>query len=353
MGSFLCEKLSGKRVELGLVPLGSIGLSVFGIDLFFSYAGLAGVGQVTDNTIGIASFLQQAGGYRVLMDLLGIGVFGGFYIVPLFAFIQHRANPKHLSRIIAANNILNALLMVLSAVAGIVLIGLLELTVPQFFLALALTNILVASYIYTVVPEFLIRLLVWMLTHTMYRVKHTGMDNIPDEGPCMLVCNHVSYVDALLLGGAIRRPVRFVMFKPIYDMPLLNYIFRTGKTIPIDSKTRNPEIYRQAFERIREELAAGEVVCIFPEGRLTEDGEIDEFRAGIEKIVSDSPVPVIPMALSGLWGSFFSHKGGKALTRLPRRFWSRIKLAVGTGVPPQDVQASDLRERVLALRERP
>ena len=141
LGSFLCEKLSGKRVELGLVPLGSIGLSVFGIDLFFSYAGLAGVGQVTDNTIGIASFLQQAGGYRVLMDLLGIGVFGGFYIVPLFAFIQHRGNPKHLSRIIAANNILNALLMVLSAVAGIVLIGLLELTVPQFFLALALTNI--------------------------------------------------------------------------------------------------------------------------------------------------------------------------------------------------------------------
>lgn len=353
LGSFLCEKLSGKRVELGLVPLGSIGLSVFGIDLFFSYAGLASVGQVANNSIGIGSFLQQAGGYRVLLDLLGIGVFGGFYIVPLFAFIQHRANPKHLSRIIAANNILNALLMVLSAVAGIVLIGFLEMTVPQFFLALALTNILVAAYIYTVVPEFLIRLLVWMLTHTLYRVKHSGMDNIPDEGPCMLVCNHVSYVDALLLGGAIRRPVRFVMFKPIYDMPLLNYIFRTGKTIPIDSKTRNPAIYEQAFVRIREELAAGEVVCIFPEGRLTEDGEIDEFRAGIEKIVSDSPVPVIPMALSGLWGSFFSHKGGKALTRLPRRFWSRIKLAVGAAVPPQEVQADDLRQQVRALRERP
>jgi len=243
--------------------------------------------------------------------------------------------------------------MVLSAVAGIVLVGLLEITVPQFFLVLALSNILVAAYIYTVVPEFLIRLLVWMLTHTMYRVKHTGMDNIPDEGPCMLVCNHVSYVDALLLAGAIRRPVRFVMFKPIYDMPVLNYIFRTGKTIPIDSKSRNPKIYEQAFVRIREELAVGEVVCIFPEGRLTEDGEIDEFRAGIEKIVSDSPVPVIPMALSGLWGSVFSHKGGKALTHLPRRFWSRIKLAVGTGVSPQEVQASDLRKRVLALRECP
>jgi len=348
LGSFLCEKLSGKRVELGLVPLGSIGLSVFGVDLFFSYAGLAGNGQVD-----IAGFLQQAGGYRVLMDLLGIGVFGGFYIVPLFAFIQHRSNPKHLSRIIAANNILNALLMVGSAVAGIVLVGLLELTVPQFFLALALANVLVASYIYTVVPEFLIRLLVWMLTHTMYRVKHHGMEHIPDEGPCMLVCNHVSYVDALLLAGAIRRPVRFVMFKPIYDMPLLNYIFRTGKTIPIDSKTRNPVIYERAFVRIREELEAGEVVCIFPEGKLTDDGEVAEFRAGIEKIVADYPVPVIPMALSGLWGSFFSHKGGKALTRLPRRFWSRIKLAVGDAVAPEQVRADDLRDRVLALRERP
>ncbi len=348
LGSFLCEKLSGKRVELGLVPLGSIGLSLFGIDLFFSYAGLQGTEQVD-----IAGFLQQAGGYRVLIDLLGIGVFGGFYIVPLFAFIQHRSNPKHLSRIIAANNILNALLMVLSAAAGIVLIGLLELTVPQFFLALALANILVASYIYTVVPEFLIRLLVWMLTHTMYRVKHEGMDKIPEEGACVLVCNHVSYVDALLLAGAIRRPVRFVMFKPIYDMPVLNYIFRTGKTIPIDSKSRNPEIYERAFERIREELAEGEVVCIFPEGKLTGDGEVDEFKAGIEKIIADTPVPVVPMALSGLWGSFFSHKGGKALTRLPRRFWSRIKLNVGDAVLPGEVQAADLRERVLALRERP
>ena len=348
LGSFLCEKLSGKRVELGLVPLGSIGLSVFGIDLFFSYAGLAGAGQVD-----VAGFLQQTGGYRVLMDLLGIGVFGGFYIVPLFAFIQHRSNPHHLARIIAANNILNALLMVLSAAAGIVFIGMLEFTVPEFFLALALANIVVAAYIYTVVPEFLIRLLVWMLTHTMYRVKHEGMDNIPDDGPCVLVCNHVSYVDALLLAGAIRRPVRFVMFKPIYDMPLLNYIFRTGKTIPIDSKTRNPEIYERAFVRIEEELAAGEVVCIFPEGKLTGDGEVDEFKAGIEKIIGTTPVPVVPMALSGLWGSFFSHKDGPALSRLPRRFWSRVKLTVGKAVAPEAVNAVDLRNRVLAMRERP
>lgn len=345
LGSFLCEKMSGRRVELGLVPLGSIGLSVFGIDLFFSYQGLSDA-----TNVGIQQFLSQPGGLRILIDLLGVGVFGGFYIVPLFAFVQHRSDPRHLSRIIAANNILNALLMVCSAITGIVLVGFLELTIPQFFLVLALANVLVAAYIYTVVPEFLIRLLIWMLTHTIYRVKHDGLDNIPEEGPCVLVCNHVSYVDALIMAGAIRRPVRFVMFKPIYDMPVLNYIFRTGKAIPIDSKTRNPQIYDQAFERIAAELDAGEVVCIFPEGKLTTDGEIDEFRNGIEKIIARNPVPVVPMALRGLWGSFFSHKDGKALAKLPKRFWSRVELVAAAPVTPEAVSAPSLHSTVQALR---
>lgn len=345
LGSFLCEKMSGRRVELGLVPLGSIGLSVFGIDLFFSYQGLSDA-----TNVGIQQFLSQPGGLRILIDLLGVGVFGGFYIVPLFAFVQHRSDPRHLSRIIAANNILNALLMVCSAITGIVLVGFLELTIPQFFLVLALANVLVATYIYTVVPEFLIRLLIWMLTHTIYRVKHDGLDNIPEEGPCVLVCNHVSYVDALIMAGAIRRPVRFVMFKPIYDMPVLNYIFRTGKAIPIDSKTRNPQIYDQAFERIAAELDAGEVVCIFPEGKLTTDGEIDEFRNGIEKIIARNPVPVVPMALRGLWGSFFSHKDGKALAKLPKRFWSRVELVAAAPVTPEAVSAPSLHSTVQALR---
>jgi len=348
LGSYLCEKMSGHRVELGLVPLGSIGLSAFGIDLFFSYAGLP-----KDVSVDIAAFLQQPAGWRVMADLLGIGVFGGFYIVPLFALIQQRSNPSHLARIIAANNILNSLFMVGSAVAGIVLVGVLDLTVPEFFLVLSLTNVLVAAYIYTRVPEFLIRLLVWMLTNVLYRIKEQGMENIPDEGPCLLVCNHVSYVDALLLGGAVRRPVRFVMAKPIYDLPLMNYIFRTGKAIPIDSKERNPEIYQRAFERINEELADGQVVCIFPEGKLTRDGELAEFKTGMEKIVNENRVPVIPMALSGLWGSFFSHKGGPALTRLPKRFWSRVTLNVGEPVNADRVASQDMRRRVLGLRARP
>ncbi|MDF1780809.1 MAG: MFS transporter [Alcanivoracaceae bacterium] len=345
LGSFLCEKMSGRRVELGLVPLGSIGLSLCGIDLYFSYQGLT---AATD--VGISAFMASQGGLRIALDLLGVGVFGGFYIVPLFAFIQQRSDPRYLSRVIAANNILNALLMVLSAATGIVLVGILELTIPQFFLVLALANIIVAVYIYSVVPEFLIRLIIWMLTHTIYRVTHEGLDRIPDEGGCVLVCNHVSYVDALIMAGAIRRPVRFVMFKPIYDMPVLNYIFRKGKAIPIDSKARNPDIYQRAFARVKEELDAGEIVCIFPEGKLTTDGDIAEFKNGIEKIIATNPLPVVPLALRGLWGSYFSHKGGPALSTAPKRFWSRVELVAGEIVPPENVSAAGLQDAVQRLR---
>lgn len=345
LGSFLCEKASGRRVELGLVPIGSIGLSLFSLDLFFSYYQLPVMENVT-----IAMFMSEPAAIRVMVDLLGIGIFGGFYIVPLFAFVQHRSDPHHLSRIIAANNILNALLMVTSAITGILLIGVMELTIPQFFAVLAIANLVVAGFIYSVVPEFMIRLIIWLMTNVMYRIKHKGLEHIPDDGPCVLVCNHVSYVDALLLAGSIRRPARFVMFKPIYDMPVLNYIFKIGKTIPIDSKSRNPDIYEAAFERIHEELDAGEVVCIFPEGKLTNDGEIDEFKAGIDKILARDPVPVVPMALKGLWGSFFSHKDGQALTTRPRRFWSRVELEVGDMIPPEQAAAQSLQVKVESLR---
>ncbi len=344
LGALLCEKLSGRKVELGLVPLGSIGLSIFGCDLFFSYTTPA-----VGSEIGLVPFLQTPGNYRILFDLLMIGVFGGFYYIPLLAFIQKRTAPEYRSRVIAASNIMNALFMVMSAGAGFVLLGYAGLTIPQFFLVLALANVLVAIYIYTVVPEFVVRFLIWMLTHTMYRVKHTGFDNIPDEGAAVIVCNHVSYVDGPLIGGACRRPVRFVMFEPIYKLPVLNFIFRTGKAIPINSQRKNPETFEKAFEQIAQALDDGEVICIFPEGRLTTDGETARFRKGIEKIIERNPVPVVPMALKGMWGSFFSHKGGPALTGLPKRFWSKIELVAGEPVMPEDVTAAKMQEAVEKL----
>ena len=350
VGSVLCEKLSGKKVELGLVPIGSLGLSLFSIDLFFSYQGLPDQMANVNGLMGVGAFLSEPAGLRILLDLFGIGVFGGFYIVPLFSFIQQRTRSSHLARVIAACNILNALLMVLSAVAGIVVVGMLDISIPGFFLILAMANLVVATIVYSIVPEFMMRFMIWVMTKVMYRVKREGLAHIPEQGACVLVCNHVSYVDALLIAGSVQRPVRFVMQKQIYDMPVLNYIFRTGRTIPIDSRERNPQIYDAAFERVQEELNAGHVVCIFPEGRLTRDGEIAEFRAGIEKIIARNPVPVIPMALQGLWGSFFSHKDGKALAKIPRRLRARVALVADKPRAPETVTAVGLRDAVQALR---
>lgn len=345
LGSLLCERFSGHKIELGLVPLGSIGLSIFGMDLYFHTQPASG-----EELVGLGAFLSEPHSYRVLLDFLLIGMFGGFYIVPLYAMVQERSEEHHRARIIASINILNALFMVVSAGAGVLFLSVMELSIPEFFLVLAIMNVVVAGFIYSIIPEFFMRFLIWIITHSMYRVKHTNLDKIPDEGPALLVCNHVSFMDALIIGGACRRPVRFVMFKPIYDLPVLNFIFRTGKTIPIQSKTADPETYETAFKRISEELRAGEVVCIFPEGKLTTNGEIDEFKGGVAKILAQDPVPVIPMALRGLWGSFFSHKDSSAMSRLPRRFWSKVELVAGDAIAPELAQATLLRDKVSALR---
>jgi len=344
-GSLFCERLSGHKIELGLVPLGSIGLTVFGLDLFFHTTPAHG-----DELIEVGQFLSNPMNYRVIFDFVMVGLSGGLYIVPLYAMVQSRSAEEHRSRIIAAINIMNALFMVVSAATGVLLLGVLDLNIPEFFLVLAIMNAVVAWFIYTIIPEFAMRFLIWIITHSMYRVTHTNLHKIPDEGPCVLVCNHVSYMDALIIAGACRRPVRFVMFKPIYDLPVLNFIFRTGKTIPIHAKSVDPQTYENAFRRISQELREEEVVCIFPEGKLTQDGAIDEFKTGIEKIIGKDPVPVVPMALKGLWGSFFSHKDSKALSGMPRRFWSKVELVAGDAIAPDQVTAALLQEKVSALR---
>jgi 1-acyl-sn-glycerol-3-phosphate acyltransferase len=181
----------------------------------------------------------------------------------------------------------------------------------------------------------------------MYRVEHRNLELIPDEGAALLVCNHVSFVDALLVGGAVRRPIRFVMYYKIYNLPVLNFIFRTAGTIPIAGRHEDEQIYERAFRKIAEYLKAGELVCIFPEGKLTGDGEISEFKSGLTRILEETPVPVIPLALQGLWGSFFSRDPNKGWFH---RLWSRVTLVAGPAVEPQDAAPSLLREQVLHLR---
>ena len=342
-GSLLCERLSGRRIEIGLVPFGSLGISLAGIDIHFAILNVEGTGLRDAWT-----FLGGVGTVRLLVDLFLLGVFGGMFVVPLQAFIQSRTPEHRRARVIAVNNILNSLFMVAGTGLAIVWLTVLDLAIPGLLLAAAVANLAVAAYIFHQVPEFAMRFLIWALSHTMYRVTHEGLDKIPDKGAAVIVCNHVSYVDAMLLAGAVRRPIRFVMFKPIFDIPVLHFIFRTSGAIPIAGKHVDPKAYEESFSRIREALDRGDLLCVFPEGKLTTDGEIDVFRPGIERILEETPAPVIPMALRGLWGSFFSHKEGAF--HHTGRFWSRVQVAAGEPIPPRDATAEALRGTVLSLR---
>jgi 1-acyl-sn-glycerol-3-phosphate acyltransferase len=288
--------------------------------------------------------------WRILFDVLMIGMFGGFFIVPLFALIQLRCDPQHISRTIAGMNILNALFMVAAAGLAIVLLGQ-GLTIPQLFLVTALLNAVVAIYIFSLVPEFLMRFLAWLLIHTVHRVRTVDVERIPAEGAAVLVCNHVSYVDAIVIGATAPRPIRFVMDHRIFKLPLLGWIFRTARAIPIAPAKEDPWLMEKAYIDIAQALHEGELVCIFPEGQLTRTGDISDFKGGIAKIIDRTKVPVIPMALRGLWTHLLTRNRENVFGRAFRiGLRSRLELVVGEPVAPQDVTPEDLKQRVAALR---
>jgi 1-acyl-sn-glycerol-3-phosphate acyltransferase len=220
------------------------------------------------------------------------------------------------------------------------------------FLALAIANAVVAIYIFTLVPEFLMRFLSWVLVRTLYRLRLHGIeDNVPDEGPALLVCNHVSYMDALILSASVPRPVRFVMYYKIFNIPVMSWIFRTAKAIPIAGARENPELMRRAFEEIDAALADGQIVGIFPEGALTKDGEIAAFKSGVEKILETRPVPVVPMALQGMWTSMWSHRDGRMRRmRLPRRLRAHVEVRADVPVDGSSATAESLETQVRTLR---
>ncbi len=345
IGSFLCEKLSGRMVEIGLVPIGALGLTLFGIDIYFNQS-LASA----DVLLTPADFIADSANYRVMLDIVMLGISGGIYIVPLYALVQQRSEASRRSRIIAANNVLNALFMVVASLYGLFALKL-GITIPTLFLIMALMNAAVALFIFMLVPEFIMRLLVWLLIHSIYRVRKIDLEKIPDNGPLVLVCNHVSFVDALVLIGSIRRPIRFVMYYKIFQIPVLSFIFKTANAIPIAGGKEDPELMRKAFDRVSDALNDDEVVCIFPEGKITDDGEMNEFKAGVGRILKRDPVPVVPLALRGLWGSFFSRKYGNAMNRLaPRGLFSRIDLVAGDPIAASEASLRRLSDSVIELR---
>lgn len=351
VGSLLCEKLSARTVEIGLVPLGAFGISSFMLDLYFARSGAAPVAG-----LGVMQFVQQPGSWRIVMDLVGIGLFTGFFVVPLFALIQSRTPKQELSRVIAGMNIQNALFIVVAAVIGIAVQRFAHWTIPQLFLALAIANVCVAIWIFTLVPEFLMRFLSWVLVRTLYRLRTSGIDHIPDDGAALVVCNHVSYMDALILSASIPRPVRFVMYYRIFNIPVMRWIFRTGKAIPIASPREDAVLMQRAFDAIDAALAEGEIVGIFPEGKLTTNGEIAAFKSGVERVLARAaeagrPVPVVPMALRGMWSSMWSHRDNRlGRMRVPRRFRAHVEMVAGAPVAGDGATVEGLEATVRELR---
>ena len=353
-GSLLCETLSRRQVEIGLVPLGAIGMSVFAVDLYFASRGLPSA-----EAMSVSVFIAQAQHWRVMLDLALLSLFAGLFSVPMYALVQLRSQPTHRARIIAANNILNALFMIASSIlAGLLLKS--GFTLPEIFLLTGIANAVVAIYIFRLVPEYVLRFVAWILSNFFYRFRVSGSHHIPEDGPAILVCNHVSFVDVLFLMAASPRPVHFIMDHKIFRAPFLGWLFRLGKAIPIAPHKIDPQTYDQAFDRAAQVLREGDILAIFPEGQITRDGCLHEFKGGVMKIVEKahaegSDVPVIPMALTNLWGSFFSRievrRGQNVAMVKPfrRGAFNRVGLSIGRPVYNDDAKPAILHARVSSL----
>ena len=351
VGSLLCETFSHRHVEIGLVPIGALGMTVFAFDLYL--ASQAVVPPAAGVLLTVGEFVAQPAHWRVMADLALLAFSAGLYSVPMYALIQLRAQPSHRARIIAANNILNALFMIVSSLMAGAMLGA-GLSIPQVFGATALLNILVVGYVFWLMPEYIVRLVMLVVTRVVYRLKVRGDEHLPTEGAAILVCNHVSFVDAVILGVCSPRPMVFLMDHRIFKTPGIGWFFRAVKAIPIAPQKEDPQAYEQAFDRAREVLRNGDLLCLFPEGAITKDGRMQPFKAGIMKILASDPMPVIPAALHNLWGSSFSRIDGAAMARpLRRGLFNRIGLVVGEPLSPEAVTPEALQVRVQALLDEP
>ena len=343
-GSMMAERLSKHRLELGIVPIGAAGMSLFCTDLYL-------IGEPwtpdPDNLMGLTVFFQQFTSFRICADLFLIASFGGLYIVPLYTLLQQRADDSNRARLIAGNNIINSILMVGASLA--LMYGMSTLREPEVFLALAVLNLGAAFIVFKQVPEFMVRFIVWVMSNILYRVKVVGHENIPTDGPCLIAPNHISYVDFMLVAGAIRRPIHFVMDVNFAKLPVIRRFVKIEFVIPIASPKRDEVVYEQAFVSIRKKLREGWLVGIFPEGMITYDGEINDFKRGIERVVERDSCPVIPVAINGMWGSWFSRKDGPALKKRPRGWLSSVIVTIGEPIPPDEVSAKTVQQRVEAL----
>jgi len=319
LGSFCCSIFSAGKVEIGLVPIGALGITIFTWLLASTEL------QPGDQLRTIWEVLALPGAVAMVLNLTMIAFCCGLFIVPLYAYMQTRSDPKRRARTIAVNNILNSLFMVVAGAMGAALIAF-DFAILNIFKIVAVLNFIVTFYILTRIPEYFLRLISWILMHSVYRIDKENLQNIPREGPVLLVCNHVSFFDPAILLGVLPRPARFVMWYGFYELPVGGNLFRWLKTIPIGNRQHRPELVDEAFDSIAAELEDGNLVVIFPEGKITQTGELNKFQPGVEKIINRTPVPVVPLALRGMWGTWSSRKKGRALKGLPTSF---MKVVLG------------------------
>ena len=335
IGSLACEMLSRRHVEIGLVPLGAIGMSAFSIDLYFASRGLpAGALQT------VAQFITAPAHWRVMADLGLLALSVGLYSVPMYALIQLRSQPSHRARVIAANNILNALFMIVSSVGAGAMLGA-GFSVPEIFLAIALLNAAVGAYIFLLVPEYLLRFMAFLLSRLMHRFKVEGDDNIPVAGAAIIVCNPVSAVDALLLMAATPRRMRLLIDHRFFALPVLGWLFRLAKAIPAPH-AEDPAAYAAALDAAEQVLADGGLLCVFLDG----GGAQQPLCADVMKIQARRLALVVPVALRHLRGSTLSRIGAGA-ARQPRLF-SRVELVAGPALAPAELTAELTTERLQA-----
>ena len=307
IGSMAAGRLSGDKVELGLAPIGSIGMGLFAILL--SRSG--------------HSFPLAA------VNLTLVGFFGGLFAVPLNALLQQRSGEKEKGRLMATNNFLNMAGILLSAGALWICTTELHMSADRVILTFGVLTLISSVYVLSIVPEFLLRFSLWLLTHTVYRIKIVGQENVPSRGPALLVCNHVSLVDGPLVGACVQRFIRFLVYKPIYEHWALNRLLKLMKAIPI--ATGRDAL--ASIERARDELRAGHVVCIFAEGSISRTGNMLPFRRGFERIAEGLDIPIVPVYLDRVWGSIFSFKGGRFFWKWPVRVPYPVTVAFGAPMP--------------------
>ncbi|NND82165.1 MAG: MFS transporter [Gammaproteobacteria bacterium] len=343
LGSFACSLLSGGKVEIGLMPFGAIGISYFTWQL--GNTQIVSEGEL----LNLAALLALPGAWEMIFNLTMIAFSGGLFIVPVYAFMQVRSAAKHRSRTIAVNNIFNSLFMTLAGAMAAVMLYF-EFSVLEIFKVTAILNMLVTLYILSVVPEFFLRLVSWLLVHSVYRIKKEDLHHVPVEGPALLVCNHVSFIDPALLLAVLPRPARFVMYHKFYELPIAKKLFQWLNSIPIGTKREDPELVESAFDTIAEALENGELVVIFPEGGITRDGEVAKFQPGIDQILKRTPVPVVPLALRGMWGTWFSRHQGRAMRGLPKAILKKISIVSGPPVAPQAADRITMHQQVVNLR---